>query len=76
MSDQYISMRGIVLQSRGYGNFLVKCENMETNVSCTLCGKIRNNSIKIMEGDEVLVDVSAYDPSKGRITYRSKSKRK
>lgn len=39
-------------------------------VQCTLSGKIRTNSIRILVGDKVLIEVSEYDPSKGRITVR------
>lgn len=63
---------GIVLQARGNGNFLVKIPEREKPVSCTLSGKIRKNTIKILQDDKVSVDVSVYDPDKGRITYRFK----
>ncbi len=39
---------------------------------CTLSGKIRTNSVKILEGDKVRIEVSKYDPAKGRIIYRYK----
>lgn len=39
-------------------------------ITCTLSGKIRTNSIRILVGDKVLVEVSEYDTSKGRITVR------
>jgi translation initiation factor IF-1 len=39
-------------------------------VICTLSGKIRQNSVKILMGDKVKVEVSKYDPSRGRIVYR------
>lgn len=42
-------------------------------VSCTLSGKIRVNSVKILVGDKVTVEVSEYDTSQGRITYRHKN---
>ena len=74
--DQYITMKGCVSQARGNGNFLVKCEELSHLVSCTISGKIRRNSIRILEGDEVSVDVSVYDTSKGRITYRFKSNKR
>ena len=73
--DQYITTRGVVTQARGNGNFLVKCNDFDHMISCTISGKIRRNSIKILENDEVSVDVSVYDTTKGRITYRFKSKR-
>lgn len=39
---------------------------------CTLSGKIRQNSVKILQGDIVNVELSEYDMSKGRIIYRIK----
>ena len=41
-------------------------------VSATLSGKIRTNSVRILLGDLVRVEVSEYDPSKGRVVYRIK----
>lgn len=40
---------------------------------CTLSGKIRQNSVKILVGDTVRIEVSEYDTSKGRIVYRVKN---
>jgi len=40
------------------------------HVTCTLSGKIRTNSIRILVDDRVLIEVSEYDTSKGRITVR------
>ncbi len=39
-------------------------------VTCTLSGKIRTNSIRILVDDKVLIEVSEYDTTKGRITVR------
>lgn len=54
------------------GKFKVKV-NDNLTVLCTLSGKIRMNSVKILLGDLVRVEVSEYDPSMGRIVYRIKS---
>jgi translation initiation factor IF-1 len=53
------------------GNFKVKV-NDSVIVLCTLSGKIRVNSVKILVGDKVTCEVSEYDMSRGRITYRHK----
>jgi len=54
------------------GKFKVKVnENM--TVLCTLSGKIRMNSVKILIGDKVRIEVSEYDTTQGRIVYRNKS---
>ena len=70
-SDQYIQQDGIVSQSLGNAKFLVKVDGIG-DVLCTLSGKIRQNAIRILDGDKVSIDISAVDPSKGRITYRYK----
>jgi translation initiation factor IF-1 len=54
------------------GKFKVKVhENMI--VLCTLSGKIRMNSVKILIGDKVKIEVSEYDTTQGRIIYRIKA---
>lgn len=53
------------------GQFKVKV-NDNMIVSCTLSGKIRQNSVKILIGDHVTIEVSEYDTTKGRIIYRHK----
>lgn len=47
--------------------------NENLTVLCTLSGKIRTNSVKILIGDFVTIEASEYDMKKGRITYRHKS---
>lgn len=54
------------------GKFTVKISDSMI-VMCTLSGKIRMNSVKILVGDRVKVEVSEYDTTQGRITYRVKS---
>lgn len=53
------------------GKFKVKV-NDNLTVLCTLSGKIRMNSVKILVGDKVRIEVSEYDTTQGRITYRNK----
>lgn len=54
------------------GKFKVKV-NDNLSVLCTLSGKIRMNSVKILVGDRVTCEVSEYDTTQGRIIYRHKS---
>lgn len=54
------------------GKFTVKV-NDNLTVLCTLSGKIRMNSVKILIGDKVRIEVSEYDTSQGRIVYRNKA---
>ncbi len=44
----------------------------EKNILCTLSGKLRINKIRILVGDKVTCEMSPYDLSKGRITFRHK----
>lgn len=53
------------------GSFKVKI-NDTVSVLCSLSGKIRVNSVKILVGDKVTIEVSEYDMSRGRIIYRHK----
>ena len=52
-------------------NFLVTCDN-GMQVLAHLAGKLRRFRIRVLPGDVVRVEVSAYDPTRGRITYRHK----
>ena len=55
------------------GNAMFKCE-LENGVEilCHISGKMRMNYIRIMPGDEVEVEMSPYDLTKGRICFRKK----
>lgn len=53
------------------GKFKVKVNDNYT-VMCSLSGKIRMNSVKILLGDLVKIEVGEYDTSQGRIVYRIK----
>lgn len=65
-----VEFEGDVIDSNK-GKFTVKVNDTYT-VLCTLSGKIRQNSVKILLGDRVKIEVSEYDPTQGRITYRMK----
>mgnify|MGYP000353536777 FL=1 len=45
-----------------------------TMLLCSLAGKLKQHFIKLTVGDKVLLEISKYDTSKGRITYRLKNK--
>lgn len=69
--DDKMDFHGVVQEALRGSMFKVKCDNgME--VLATISGRMRKNYIRILPGDKVTIEVSAYDPSKGRITYRSK----
>jgi translation initiation factor IF-1 len=65
-----ITVEGEVLEALGNGNFRVKLENGHL-ILCHPSGKMRMNMINIMPGDEVIVEMSPYDLTKGRIVRRS-----
>lgn len=65
-----LEFEGEVIDSNK-GKFKVKVNDNFT-VLCTLSGKIRMNSVKILVGDSVKIEVSEYDTTQGRIVYRIK----
>lgn len=50
--------------------YRVKLDDMQSIVTCYTGGKLKQHKIKIILGDKVKVEVSAYDLTKGRVTYR------
>ena len=66
-----IEVEGIVTQPLPDAQFRVELANGHI-VLAHISGKIRKNYIKILTGDRVLVELSPYDLTKGRITYRHK----
>ena len=70
--DDVIEFEGVVVEALPNATFKVKLPN-DMIVTAQISGKLRMNYIKILPGDKVTVEVSIYDPSKGRITWRTKS---
>ena len=64
-----VDVQGLVTHNLSNGKFRVKLEN-GVQVIAHLSGKIRQNRIKIVIGDQVTVELSPYDLTKGRIDYR------
>ena len=72
MSKQdVIEVEGTILESLPNAMFQVKLENGHV-ILAHISGKIRMNFIKILPGDRVTVELTPYDLSRGRITYRLK----
>ena len=69
--DDVIEFEGVVVEALPNANFKVKLPN-DMIVTAQISGKLRMNYIKILPGDKVTVEVSIYDPTKGRITWRTK----
>ena len=69
--EDVLEFRGIVEEAYPSALFRVKCEN-GPEVTCTISGKLRYNRIRILPGDTVTVEMSPYDTTKGRISWRFK----
>lgn len=66
-----ITMDGVITDTLPNAMFRVKLDNGH-EILAVISGKMRMHYIKILVGDKVTVEVSPYDLSKGRITYRYK----
>lgn len=66
-----IEVKGVVVDTLPNTLFRVQLENGH-EVMAHLSGKLRQHYIKILTGDHVTLELSPYDLSKGRITWRSK----
>lgn len=71
MAKDAIEMQGVVLEVLPDTNFRVELDNGH-QVLAYISGRMRKNYIRILEGDRVTVELSPYDLSRGRITYRFK----
>lgn len=69
--EEPIQMTGEVVEALPNAMFRVELENGH-EIICHVSGKIRMNYIRILPGDKVAVEMSPYDLTKGRITYRYK----
>ncbi|HEY4376830.1 MAG TPA: translation initiation factor IF-1 [Acidimicrobiales bacterium] len=69
--DDAILLEGQTSEALKGGSFRIALDNGHT-VLGHLSGKMRKNHIRILPGDRVQVEVSAYDLNRGRITYRYK----
>jgi translation initiation factor IF-1 len=66
-----IEMQGTVVETLPNTMFRVKLENGHV-VTAHISGRMRKHYIRILTGDAVTVEMTPYDLSKGRITFRSK----
>ena len=68
--DDIIEVEGIVEEVLPGNMFRVKVDNMAHIMLCYMGGKLKQHKIRIILGDKVKVEMSPYDLTKGRITYR------
>ncbi len=71
MAKEAIEIEGLVSEVLANARFRVELENGH-EVLAYLSGKMRQHYIRVLEGDRVKVELSPYDLSKGRVTYRYK----
>ena len=69
--EESIEMEGTVIETLPNTTFKVELENGHV-VNAHISGRMRKNYIRILTGDQVTVQLTPYDLTKGRITYRSK----
>ncbi|MDN6901026.1 translation initiation factor IF-1 [Oenococcus sicerae] len=69
--NDVIEIEGVIKETKPNANFIVELEN-GAKIQAGVSGKIRKNYIRILVGDRVTVEMSPYDLTKGRITYRHK----
>ena len=67
-----IRLEGVVTEVLPNTRFRVKLNEGGSEVIAGISGKMRKNNIRILEGDDVTVEVSPYDLGTGRISYRRK----
>ncbi|HHW90556.1 MAG TPA: translation initiation factor IF-1 [Clostridiales bacterium] len=70
--EDNIETEGVVIEAMRGTMFKVKLSNGHI-ITATLSGKLRVNYIRVMPGDHVKIEMSPYDITKGRITWRGKS---
>lgn len=69
--DDLIKLTGTVFEVLPNAMFRVELEN-DHKIIATIAGRLRQNNIRILLGDKVDVEMSPYDITRGRITYRNK----
>jgi translation initiation factor IF-1 len=69
--EELLEFPGFVVELLPNATFRVKLEN-EHEIIAHTAGKMRKNRIRVLAGDKVLVEMTPYDLTKGRITYRFK----
>ncbi len=69
--EEILEFNGTIVELLPNATFRVKLENDHEIIGYT-AGKMRKNRIRILTGDKVLVEMTPYDLTKGRITYRFK----
>mmetsp|Transcript_33789 Transcript_33789/g.88928 ORF Transcript_33789/g.88928 Transcript_33789/m.88928 type:complete len:120 (-) Transcript_33789:354-713(-) len=67
-----LELEGTVIESMRGANFRVQLDDTDQIIMAFVSGKIRKNYIKVLVGDKVTCELSPYDLTKGRITFRKR----
>ena len=68
--EDLLELTGSVEEVLPNSTFRVKVDNMNQIVLCYMGGRLKQHKIKVILGDKVKIEMSPYDLTKGRITYR------
>jgi len=68
--EDSIEVTGTVLEKFPAGQFSVQLETGDRVILAHLAGRLRRNRIRVLAGDKVTLELSPYDLTKGRITFR------
>lgn len=68
--DDIIELRGVVKEVLPGNMFRVKVEELPELLLCYMGGKLKQHKIRVILGDSVKLEISPYDLTKGRISYR------
>jgi len=69
-NSELLEFEGTVVELLPNSTFRVQVSNIEHQLICYMGGRLKQNKIKVILGDAVKLEVSPYDLTKGRITYR------
>ena len=67
-----LEVKGRVIESLPNASFLVELEQNHHRIFAHPSGRMRRNNIRILPGDKILIEISPYDITRGRIIYRFK----
>ena len=70
--EDLIEFEGVITELLPNATFRVKLTQNDHEIIAHTAGKMRKNRIRVLTGDKVLVEMTPYDLTKGRITYRFK----
>lgn len=73
--EEQIEMNGVIIEALPNTTFKVKLENGHV-INAHISGRMRKNYIRILTGDSVIVELTPYDLTRGRITFRDAGKKR